>query len=299
MSDASPSETRRGPECAGGNRGRFVATARLRWHVCDIGTGPDIVLLHGAGGSAHGWDALLPHLTSTFRVTAPDLPGHGSTERPFSSAPDEGLGLSGMAGSVMELLAALERRPRLVVGHSAGAAIGLEVIRRGGADAWVGINPALAGGGRPDLPEALLDPVRPLLRSRMAAHLVAALARNTGIVDRLLESTGSSMLPPASRRIYRELLEDPDHAAAVMEMMTLWEPDPLDDALESIRVPCMVVVGTEDGWVDPRAGRTVARRIPGARLVELPGLGHLAPEEDPGAVAEPLLAFAREVVPSA
>ncbi len=55
------------------------------------------------------------------------------------------------------------------------------------------------------------------------------------------------------------------------------------DRLERIAVPTLVIHGLEDVMVAPANGRTLAERIPGARLVELPGAAHLYPTDEPAA----------------
>ncbi|MFZ4410973.1 MAG: alpha/beta fold hydrolase, partial [Paracraurococcus sp.] len=72
---------------------RLVAAGGLRWHVQVAGTGPVLLLVHGTGAATHSWRDLLPLLARHFTVVAPDLPGHGFTERPRA----EGLSLPGMA----------------------------------------------------------------------------------------------------------------------------------------------------------------------------------------------------------
>jgi pimeloyl-ACP methyl ester carboxylesterase len=58
-------------------------------------------------------------------------------------------------------------------------------------------------------------------------------------------------------------------------------------ALESVRAPTLVIRGEADGWVDGDvAKRLVIALLPHARLVELPGVGRLVPEEDPEALAD-------------
>ncbi len=109
---------------------RFVDAGGLRWHVQVLGPAdadaPTLLLLHGTGAATHSWRALAPRLAHGFRVVAPDLPGHGFTSMP----PADGLSLPGMAAAVGALLAALDASPALVVGHSAGAAVGAGDPRR-------------------------------------------------------------------------------------------------------------------------------------------------------------------------
>ena len=49
------------------------------WHIQDIGTGPVILLIHGAGSTTHSWQHLVPFLTDRYRVIMVDLPGQGFT----------------------------------------------------------------------------------------------------------------------------------------------------------------------------------------------------------------------------
>jgi len=56
----------------------------------------------------------------------------------------------------------------------------------------------------------------------------------------------------------------------------------------------LLAVGTRDRTVPPEQALRIAARVPGARIVELPGLGHLAHEEDPAQVAGVILRAARE-----
>ena len=101
------------------NASRFVLAGGLRWHVQIMGSGPTVLLLHGAGAATHSWRDVAPILASNFTVVAPDLPGHGFTDTPAS----RGLSLDGMASGVSRLMDVLDARPVMAVGHSAGAAI--------------------------------------------------------------------------------------------------------------------------------------------------------------------------------
>jgi magnesium chelatase accessory protein len=102
---------------------RFVVADGLRWHVQVMGSGPPILLIHGTGAATHSWRDLAPLLARDFTVIAPDLPGHGFTETPDA----EGLSLAGMARGLGALLDALGVEPVLAVGHSAGAAIAMQM----------------------------------------------------------------------------------------------------------------------------------------------------------------------------
>ena len=98
---------------------RFVEAAGIRWHVQQMGHGPQILLIHGTGSSTHSWRDFAPLLATEFTVIAPDLPGHGFTE----ASSDKVLSLPGMAAALKALIRKMELCPTIVAGHSAGAAI--------------------------------------------------------------------------------------------------------------------------------------------------------------------------------
>jgi len=82
------------------------------------GEGAPVVLLHGPGESAVKWRAILPGLTASNRVIAPDLPAHGETE-----VPGEAPGVDAVLTWLDELIESTCERPPLLVGHVLGGAI--------------------------------------------------------------------------------------------------------------------------------------------------------------------------------
>jgi magnesium chelatase accessory protein len=270
---------------------RFVEAGGIRWHVQRAGNGPVALLLHGTGASTHSWRDLLPELAREFTVVAPDLPGHGFT----SAAAGDGYSLPGMAGAVAALLASLDVSPRLVVGHSAGAAIALRMVLDGSIEPGgvVSINGALLPFR--GLPGQLFSPAARLLaRMDFVPRLVARRAADPGAVTRLLRDTGSR-LDDEGVALYRRLMCSPAHVAATIAMMSRWDLAPMIRQYPELAVPLLLVVGEQDGTVAPQEADRVARLVPGARVERLAGLGHLAHEEEPGTVAELIVGFARSV----
>jgi len=274
------------PDRDGGSARRRVEAAGIRWQVRVAGRGPAVLLLHGSGASAHSWAGLGPLLEPRFTVVAPDLPGHGGT----GPLPGERMSLPGFAAGVAELLGALELRPELVVGHSAGAAVGARMALDDAVPARgiVALAPALAAmdaGG----------PLRPLLNalftSGPTARILAALASGP-LLDRALDATGSA-LGEDGIEAYRRLATDPGHVNAVMTMFSNWDVEPLVSDYPRLRVPVVLAFGAGDRWIDRPAVERATARIPDARPVEIPG-GHLAHEEHPAEVARLVLALARE-----
>jgi magnesium chelatase accessory protein len=92
-------------------------------------------------------------------------------------------------------------------------------------------------------------------------------------------------LDAEGRALYRRLFESPGHVAGALAMMAAWDLAPLARELPHLTAPLELIVGEADRAVPPADARTVARRVPGARLRLLPGLGHLAHEERPDLAA--------------
>lgn len=265
---------------------RFVTAAGLRWHVQDLSSSadpdaPTVLLLHGTGAATHSWRDLAPLLARRFRVVACDLPGHGFTEAPAFRS----MSLPWMAEAVGGLLHALGVRPDLAVGHSAGAAIALRMVLDGRAAprAVIALNGALlpfeGAAGRLFPPMAKLMFLNPLT-PRVLAFGAADRAR----VRRLILGTGS-MLDARGLALYERVLRRPGHLAGTLGMMAAWDLAPLARDLPRLAIPLVLVAGEADRAVPPRQARRIAERVPLADLVVVPGLGHLAHEEDPERIA--------------
>lgn len=265
------------------------------WHVQVSGQGPDVLLLHGAGASAHSWRALAPLLTG-YRVLAPDLPGHGFTR----TAERARLNLDSMADDLTLLCQGQGWRPAAIIGHSAGGVLALrmaELLPRPPAT-LVGINAALgpfegfAGWLFPKL--ARLMAVSPFM-----PHLLSGLAANRRKVESVLTSTGSK-LSAADVELYYRLLGMPQHLEGTLNMMANWQLDPILARLPQTAAPVLLLTSSGDLAVPPAVSRKAAARLPRVECTELTGFGHLVQEEAPEAVAAVLLPWlARHVAPGA
>lgn len=257
----------------------------LRWHAHHWagpgGRAPLALLLHGTGSGSFSFRHLAPLLAESFEVLAPDLPGHAFTRVP----PTQPLSLEGVAGALADWLRHERRRPALLVGHSAGAAVALRLAMGllPSVRMVVSINGALlplqGSAGRLFGPTARLLALQPLVPA-----LFAAWASLPGMTQRLLDGTGSR-IDAIGRRCYAHLVSDPRHAAGALRLMASWDLEPLARALPGLERPLWLLSGLDDRMLSPSHARRVQALVPQATLVEWPGLGHLAHEEDAARVA--------------
>ncbi len=258
---------------------RFIEVKPHSWHVQEAGSGVTILLLHGAGGATQSWRGLFPVLARDFHVVAPDLPGQGFTR--FGTRLR--CGLRPMAEDVARLCRARGWEPKLIVGHSAGAVLALELARHLSPDAILGLNAALGKF------EGVAGWLFPLMAKFMAINpvippLLARMAGGESRVADLLASTGSN-IDVRGQALYRRLMTDAGHIDGTLAMMAQWNIDPLLDRMESIAVPVHLVAGGRDGTVPPDVSARAAARLPDAEFTTLPDLGHLAHEEAPDRIA--------------
>lgn len=267
---------------------RFVAAGPLTWHVQEKGSGPPVVLLHGTGAATHSWRHLMPLLAQHNRVIAMDLPGHGFTR----GRPAGGLTLPGMAAAVTTLLHKLEVRPERLIGHSAGAAIALRMVRDGFAvPEVVGLNAALSPfpGFFAPLFQGL---ARALVLNPLVPRLFAASARTSGDTGRLLVRSTGSHIDAEGVRCYALLLGNALHCRGALEMMAGWDLAGLQRDLPKVMARVRLIHGARDAAVPVSSVEQAVKLMPPATLEVLAGLGHLAHEERADLVAEAMAAAA-------
>jgi magnesium chelatase accessory protein len=260
---------------------RFVEAGGLSWHVQEMGQGPTLLLLHGTGASTHSWRDLLPLLARDFHVVAPDLPGHGFTEAPERDR----LSLPAMARGLTALLGKLGVEPEGIVGHSAGAAIAMQMVLTGAVapSCLISLNGALLpfkGVASQLFPSV----ARLLVLNPLVPRLFAWRAGSTEAVTQLLEGMGSR-LDARGQDLYQRLFSNRVHVASTLGMMANWDLEALGRSFGRLDLPVLLVVGAGDRAVPPGDARAVAQRLPDARIETLPGAGHLVHEEKPGDIA--------------
>ncbi len=263
--------------------GSTVDAAGLRWRVVVSGQGPALLLLHGTGASAHSWAPMREALAASHTVIAPDLPGHGAT-----SPMPEPATLPAMARAVAALCAELRVAPVLLVGHSAGVAIALEMVVRGLAAprAIVGFGAALVPPDR-TYRDWLAPIVAPIAVSPIVARVAAALGAQSVLSDIVLRAATSTALPVAQRDVYRRLFGESQHVAGALAMMAAWDIPALLAQLPGATLPPVTLVhGSDDAFVPFAALRAQVAALPSVTVVPWEGAGHLLHEERPEAAVQ-------------
>ncbi len=265
----------------------FVRTGAARWHVQRMGSGTPILLLHGTGASVHSWRGLMPLLAERHDVIAFDLPRHAFTTGHDAYA----MSLPAMAREVARLLEAIEVKPAAIIGHSAGAAIALQLaLDQGYGGPIVGLSAAL----RP-FPGAMAQIFPAVAKALFVNPLVPRIFTGSidlvGGAEKFMWRSTHSRIDKAGLACYAKLLKHPGHASGALAMMANWDLPSLRERMGEARNPMLLLHGANDPAIPPDWARDAAGWLPNARLELLPGLGHLAHEEAPELAASHIAAF--------
>lgn len=224
------------------------------------GRGAPLVLLHGAFEDSRIWTDELSRLSPYADVIAWDAPGCGGSDDVPAGWTDKD-----WADATAAFLRALDLTRPCIAGFSMGSVLALLVARDHpdvvGSLVLVG---AYAGWGGSLTPAALTQRVE-AARHTME-HPVAEWA------DDFLDSVFAADAPPERRTQARALLDDwrPTTTAALLDVMAL----DLRPALPQIGTPTVLVRGADDARSPRDASLDIVRRMPDARLVEIPDAGH-------------------------
>ena len=250
-----------------------------------VGEGVPVVLIHGLGLSGAIWNRVRDQFGPGYQLILVDLRGAGRTREVRS----EELSLSRWADDLGAVLAALEIRRPVLVGHSLGASVALKYALE-----------------RPDDVRALVliaaDPNLSNLAPRMlaSAERIEGMGMTTWVAEYWSKnppfSDASLERDPAILDTYRDLLLQNDPADYVRQCRAIASAESLADRLGSITQPALVVVGGSDDRTLPEHGRRLAGDLANGRAVELPGVGHTVPLEAPEATVAAVRDFLEEVV---
>lgn len=264
---------------------------------------PVIVLAHSYAMTSSVWLYQLRDLSEEYRVVAYDLRGHGNS----SPATSSDYTTRTLAQDLAAVIEATSDTPVLVAGHSMGGMSIMAFAQEYPRD----VRERLAG-------VALLNTASSRIVWR---GLLSGAAVTAGGVEQVLRRRGRGGIASLrgvrandltfllTRTLALAGTASPAHVAFVEEQLvgsrtdvlaayarTLGSLD-LDDALENLDVPAIVIAGDSDRLTPARQGRDLAAGLPDARLIELAGVGHFATLEAHEAVSGHLRDHARRVLP--
>lgn len=248
-----------------------------------VGSGPPLVLLHGVGHRRQAWGPVLEWLTPHREVITVDLPGHGESPpldlagRLAPQALEEEL--SAMFGEL-----GLDR-PH-VAGNSLGGRLALEAGARGRAATVTALSPA--GFWRSDRDLAYTKTVFRTMQvtGKWIEPLVPVLSRSTAgraVMYAPIVGRPSRLSPERSQGDLTAFLAAESALKAILNTATPFTGQIPDG------IPVTIAWGTRDRLLRPHQARIARDRLPKARVVPLPGCGHVPMSDNPQLVADILL----------
>ncbi len=261
-----------------------IQTSRLTIYYEVHGEGEPLLLIRGLGSTCEGFKAQVEGLSPHFRVISFDNRCVGRSDQP-----QEPFTIADMADDTAALLDALGVPSAHVFGVSLGGMVAQELALRHPARVRRLVLACTHAGPRtaarsPEWAVRLFNESRDMPRADALKHSVPLLFARKTIDERpeLIEETLAVMAgnnQPKSSYLLQ--------LGAVMQHETF-------DRLAQISHPTLVLTGTEDTLVDPDNSRMIAKRIPGARLLELEETGHVFFTEKADEVNRTLVDFLRE-----
>jgi pimeloyl-ACP methyl ester carboxylesterase len=279
-----------------------VATAVLHGHRVSYrtaGEGPVILLIHGITGDSRQWNEIIPQLADRYTVLAPDLLGHGASDKPRGD-----YSLGAYAVCLRDLLIVLGHRRATVVGHSLGGGIAMQFSYE--YPVFCERLVLVDSGG-------LGKEVHRLLRAAAlpGAELVLPLlahSRVTGVGEALGQALGrlglelghdlaemargyASLSDAAARRAFL-------HTVRAVIDLGGQRVDGTDRLYLAQMLPTLILWGRRDPMIPVEHAVVAHERIPGSRLEIFENTGHFPHLEEPGRFARLLVDFVENTDPA-
>jgi pimeloyl-ACP methyl ester carboxylesterase len=269
-----------------------VAVGRHRVSTLTMGHGPDVLLLHGLGGTRASLLETAAALSQHYRVHAPDLPGFGSSSKPARGA----YNAAWFSEIMLGLMDALGVQRAHLVGNSMGGRVAIEMALT--APERVGalglLCPAVAWIKRGFHPLVrLLRPEFGLLPHGFSRGAVAAQFWSMFCERDLIDPAVADLMVDEFRRIYHTAGA---RYAFLSSARNIYLEAPFGRTgfyprLAKLQPPALFVWGSHDRLVPPAFGRYVRQWLGSAKQVTLDRCGHVPQVERPDETAALLLSF--------
>jgi pimeloyl-ACP methyl ester carboxylesterase len=261
----------------------MVSAGRIRAAGLDVaydraGSGPPLVLVHGAAGDAREWRLQIAGLSGDFTVIAWDEPGAGRS----SDVPAD-FGLGGYATALAGLVETLGA-PAHLCGVSWGGTVTLELYRRRPELVATLVLADTYAGWKGSLPEHEL-------RARIA-DVERMLGAPAETIRPAVPGLFAGEPPDGVGELLDAIAADVRPESVRVALAAIAEAD-LRDVLPGIAVPTLLVWGERDARSPLRVAREFARAIPHAELVVIPGAGHMSNLERPEEFNAAIRSFCR------
>lgn len=234
------------------------------------GAGKPLVLLHGYPLDHHTWDDVIPLLKDSFDLIVPDLRGFGE-----STTVSTIYTVDDFASDIASLLDSLGIRQTAIVGHSMGGYVALAFTR---------LFPDRALGLGLVATQTLADPPD----RKEGRYKSAAEVAEKGIGGVIEMMTPKFTSDPRLQTVARQIMEQQQPAAYIGALKAMAERPDSTSLLGAMRYPVVLVHGDADVLITVERAREIKAALPQAKLVELPGVGHMPMMEAKERTAEAL-----------
>jgi pimeloyl-ACP methyl ester carboxylesterase len=273
---------------------------RMTYRVAGDPSLPVLLLVHGITSSSATWDSVIPALAEHAHVIAPDLLGHGESDKPQAD-----YSLGALASGLRDLLEKLGHDSATVVGHSLGGGVAMQfayqyyamcdrivLVSSGGLGSEVSV--ALRAA---TLPGAEL--VLPVIANRHVRDAGVAVGR---VLGRLPARPRPSVIE--AFRGYASLADGPARSAFVYTLRSVVGPGGQRVNADNLLYlgegrPTQIVWGALDTVIPVAHAHTAYAAIPGSRLDIFEQSGHFPHQDEPERFARALLDFLQTTEPAA
>jgi pimeloyl-ACP methyl ester carboxylesterase len=263
------------------------------------GSGPVLLLLHGLGCDHTTWLPVVATLARRYTVIAPDLLGHGRSDKPRAD-----YSVGGYANGMRDLLTVLGIDKVTVVGHSFGGGVAMQFAYQFPERTERLLLVAPGGLGR-EVTAAIRAITLPGFEQVMGLVTMPGVRHATTTWLRVLAATGLSCardLDEVAQII--ESFKDRRARAAIRHVVSHavdWRGQVItmsDRAYLTSAMPMCVVWGADDAVIPPRHARQVAELAPTSTVEVIPNAGHFPHKDHPQRFVKILNDFVRTTVPA-